>query len=137
MSIATQHEGKVRSTHIPPCFNYNYFYGVRDITLNEPMADLLASALMRSEYKTPLTMAIAKDLFGDDSVELFDDADDEVPSYSYDYFRNRGHLGLNKAGAAELAEAINQSGGGRTIQGPLWSLYHKLIYKPERHENVA
>ncbi len=120
------------NTHIPPCFNYYYFYGVRTVLLNEPMCDLLASALMRSQIDSEVIDSLVKDLVGKNNEVEFDDSDDAIPSYTYSFFRNIGSLLLNKAGAELVAKAIEESAGGRNIHESLWSLFHKLMYQPSK-----
>jgi hypothetical protein len=118
--------------HTPPVFNFYSFLGVRTILLNNPMCDILASALLRSEIEHPVLDAIIKDLVGKTVNEEFDDSDDEIPSYGYSYFRNIGGLMLNASAARLLASAIEKSSGDRHMNESLWSLYHKLIFDPKQ-----
>lgn len=120
------HVEQTRSINHPPCFNYLYFYGIGQVTLNDQMADLLSSALQRSAYKTPMLEELAKDLIGNTSEVEFDDSKDDVPSYAYTYLRNAGTLLINKAATSDLIEAIAESGCGRSILPPLWGLKCKL-----------
>ncbi|RDJ34988.1 MAG: hypothetical protein DWQ19_09140 [Crenarchaeota archaeon] len=116
----------VKNTNIPACFDYRFFYGTGSVILNDPMADALASALLRSEEKDRVLDAIAKDLVGAGSEVEFDDSNDEVPSYNYTYFRNCGTLLLNKSASTLVAKAIFASGGGKTVPPYLWSLACQL-----------
>jgi len=131
------HDYKGNRTSWPPSYNNTFFYGVFILTVNNQMADALASALGRSEIEHPVLKSIASELVGTekDVIDDLPDNDDTVPSYAYQYFRNQGTLFLNKAAAVLLAEAIAGSAGGRKLPPFLWSLYHALLEPKKPHKN--
>ncbi len=127
--------GGERPFVLPPCYDYRYFYGVIIVTVNDPMADGLSSALVRSQVKHPMLEAVAKDIVGGNVAIEFPESDDAVPSYVYTYFRNCGTLHLNKSACALLASAIEESGGDRPVARHLWSLMHHLQGRPKGNGN--